>query len=366
RRMNALDKALSEYLQKTPKSLTLLNILRLGAAQLLILETPPHAALKETVDLARARAPHGSGMVNAVLRRIIGGALEPLRETPSWLFDSWCTSFGEKEALGVEAAHAVEPPLDITCPLDRDMWAERLGGVGLGAQSIRLRNHGAVSDLPGYADGHWWVQDAGAAALVPLLGDLDGRRVLDIGAAPGGKTAQLCSAGAHVTAIESSASRASRLRENAARLSLKAEIIVADALHWQADKPFDVIVLDAPCTATGTIRRHPDILRTRKPADAKRMASQQRQLLEAAIRQLAPGGLLLYAVCSLQHEEGPGQIERLLSGRFDVVPEPIDLSRLCDLPAHVPFDGAIRTSPADLASSGGMDGFFAALLRRTA
>ena len=370
RRMKALDAALAAHVKKTPKSLTLLNILRLGAAQLLILETPPHAALKETVDLARAKAPHGAGMVNAVLRRLVGSRLADaaagIRETPSWLHESWAQAFGEREADGLEAAHGGEPPLDITCPVDREAWAERLGGVCLGKATIRLRDHGAIGELAGYGEGRWWVQDVAAAALVPLLGDVAGRHVLDIGAAPGGKTAQLCAAGARVTAIESSDARAVRLRENMKRLGFAPEIIVADACEWTGGGGFDAVLLDAPCTATGTIRRHPDILRVRKPSDAARMARQQRRLLEAAIRQLSPDGVLLYAVCSLQHEEGPGQIERLLSGANGVEPVPVDATRLGGLPAHVHADGTLRTSPADLADEGGMDGFFAALLKRHA
>ncbi|MCB1969430.1 MAG: hypothetical protein KDG54_03385 [Geminicoccaceae bacterium] len=364
RRMNALDKALSVHIAKTPKSLTLLNVLRLGAAQLLVLGTPAHAAVKETVTLARKRVPHGAKMVNAVLRRLSDDPLENVAETPPWLAASWSDAFGELESRGIESAHGREPPLDLTCPADRDRWARMLDGEPIGTQTIRLKRHGAIPDLPGYDEGAWWVQDAAAAALVPLLGDLRDCRVLDIGAAPGGKTAQLCAAGARVTALESVEKRAGRLRENMTRLRFSPEIVVDDVTRWTAGKPFDAILLDAPCTATGTIRRHPDILRTRRPGDPKRMSRIQRQMIEAALRQLAPGGRFLYAVCSMQPEEGPEQFAWVTSRHHDMRPVPINPATSGDLPVRLAGTGAMRTSPADLAGRGGMDGFFAALLQR--
>ena len=366
RHLRALDSALSGPVQRQPKNLTLRNILRLGVAQLLLLDTPPHAAIKETVDLAKRRSPRGAGLVNAALRRLVGTVLPATDEIPAWLLDGWVRTYGAGTGRALGDAQLIEPPLDVTCPCERDQWASRLGGEPIGPASIRLGTAGAISALAGYDEGAWWVQDVAAASIVPLLGDLAGKRVLDIGAAPGGKTAQLCHAGAMVTAVEKAPGRAARLKVNMHRLGLEPEIVTGDVADLAEMAPFDAVLLDAPCTATGTIRRHPDIMRNREPAHVARMAEVQKRLLEAAYRRLAPGGLLLYAVCSLEAEEGPEQMEWVRKELSGLALEAIEPERLAGLPVRQDEPHQMRTLPCDLVAKGGMDGFFAALMRRMA
>ena len=261
-------------------------------------------------------------------------------------------------------AHLGEPPLDLSVLREPERWANELGAEILPTGTLRRRSGGLVEALPGFDAGAWWVQDAAAALPALMLGPLKGKRVLDIGAAPGGKTAQLAAMGAKVTALERSPRRAEFLVRNLGRLTLDAEIVVADALEWQPAAPFDAILLDAPCTATGTIRRHPDVPWAKSPADVQRLAEVQGRMLEAAVPMLKPGGTLIYAVCSLQPEEGPQRMAALLAGEAPVVRDPIARGELKGLPVDLTADGEIRTLPCHLAASGGLDGFFVARLRR--
>ena len=371
RRLGQIDQAVLPLLRYRPKELPVTNMLRLGAAQLLFLSTPPHAAVAETVRLAARGFRREVPMLNAVLRKIasasrslLDGQDAPRLNTPKWLWESWAAAYGEERAREIAQAHLIEPPLDLSVKGEAKRWADELGAEILPTGTLRRRSGGLVDALPGYEEGAWWVQDAAAALPALLMGEVKGRRVLDIGAAPGGKTAQLSAAGARVTALERSPRRAEFLVRNLGRLTLDAEIVVADALDWQPPASFDAVLLDAPCTATGTVRRHPDIPWSKAPADVERLAEAQGRLLEAALGMLEPGGVLVYAVCSLQPEEGERRIEALLAGGAAAVRDPIARSELKGLPVDLTPNGEVRTLPCHLAPSGGIDGFFIARLRR--
>jgi len=249
-------------------------------------------------------------------------------------------------------------------PEDLEGWAERLGGTMLAGHSVRRRVGGAIEQLPGYDEGAWWIQDAAAALPVPLLGEVAGRSVIDLCAAPGGKTAQLCAKGAKVTAVEISAKRAERLRGNLARLQLDAEVVEADALEWRPATLAAAVLLDAPCTATGTIRRHPDIAWHKSQADVTEMALLQGRLLAAAIDMVEPGGLVVYASCSLQSEEGPDVAALALAAGMPIERVPVEPAELQRLAVDITAEGDIRTLPCHLAEQGGIDGFYIARLRK--
>ena len=275
--------------------------LLIGAAQILFLNVPDHAAVDLSVRLAQAdrRAAGVAGLINAVLRRVARdgaarlGALDTSRlDTPDWLMTRWTAAYGAATARAIAGANRSEPALDLTVKRDPKHWAEKLGGRVLPTGSVRLVATGAVSALPGFAEGAWWVQDAGASLPVRLLGDIRDRRVADLCAAPGGKTAQLALAGAHVTAVDRARARLQRLRDNLARLALKAEIVAADVEKWSAD-PFDAVLLDAPCSATGTIRRHPDVPWLKNAEDIVKLSAVQRRLLDRAVALTKPGGTLV-------------------------------------------------------------------------
>jgi 16S rRNA (cytosine967-C5)-methyltransferase len=230
--------------------------------------------------------------------------------------------------------------------------------------SLRRAAGGAIDVLPGFAEGAWWVQDAAAALPARLLGEVAGRPVIDLCAAPGGKTLQLAAAGARVTAIDRSAPRLERLRQNLARLGLHADVLAADAAEYRPPEPAAAVLLDAPCSATGTIRRHPDVARTRRPGDLAALAGVQDRLLDAALAMLRPGGLLVYCVCSLQPEEGPARIDALLQRDTGVERLPIAAAEIGGLAAAITADCDLRTLPSHWAEIGGLDGFFACRLRR--
>ncbi|HZA67101.1 MAG TPA: transcription antitermination factor NusB [Geminicoccaceae bacterium] len=371
RRLGQIDAVLDHFLHTRPKAIRVHDLLRLGAAQLLFLETPAHAAVAESVALCAGRHGSAKGLINAVLRRVAHEGKEHIARqaaarlnTPDWLWQSWCEAYGEARARAIAEVHLAEPPLDLSVKSDPGLWAARLCAEHLYGATIRRQSGGAIEDLPGYAEGAWWVQDAAAALPARLLGAIAGRTVLDLCAAPGGKTAQLAAAGAEVIAIEQSERRAARLRANLERLRLDARIEIADARAWHPARPVDGVLLDAPCTATGTIRRHPDIAWHKMPDDVRQMAVLQRQLLDAALAMLAPGGVLVYASCSLQPEEGLEVIEQALGRGLPIARAPVGASELCGLPIEATASGDVRTLPTDLAGRGGLDGFFIARLRR--
>ncbi|MGI9436025.1 MAG: RsmB/NOP family class I SAM-dependent RNA methyltransferase [Geminicoccaceae bacterium] len=372
RRRGQIDEAIDRYVKKAPDP-KVRNILRLGAAQLMFLETPAHAAVGETVELAEGRASYAQGMVNAVLRRLanelngITKRQDPEQlNLPDWLWQSWTAAYGEEMTRAIVEAQLNEPPLDISVRDRSDQWAKKLEGNVVGGQTVRrtISTGGPIDMLPGYDEGAWWIQDVAATLPARLMGPLAGRHVIDLCAAPGGKTAQLAAAGAKVTAIDVSEQRAERLRENLARLKLDADVTVADALEWRAPEPAVLALLDAPCTATGTIRRHPDIAWQKTPKDVERMAALQAKLIRTTIDMLVPGGILIYAVCSLQPEEGESLIERVLDDGLPLARVPISSEELFGLPVNITDNGEVRTLPSHLADQGGMDGFFIARLQR--
>lgn len=365
-----LDTALDRPLPRKAKGVQ--DILRIGTAQLLFMDTAPHAAVSTAVDLAQARGhgPHKK-LVNAVLRRFTreGRALIEKQDaarfnTPTWLWDSWTKAYGEAACRRIAEAHLTEAPLDITAPDDLALWAEKLGAEILSTGTLRRAAGGLVHELPGFEDGAWWVQDAAAALPVKLLGDVNGMRVIDLCAAPGGKTAQLAAGGAKVTAVDRSEKRLVRLRENMERLELEAETVAADATQWRPLEPADAVLVDAPCSSTGTIRRHPDVPRLKAPDDIVKLAGVQKRLLAAAVDMVQPGGLIVYCSCSLEPEEGPEQVQALLDSGAPVSRQPVTPEEIGGLRDLITETGDLRTLPCHLGNLDGMDGFFAARFRR--
>jgi 16S rRNA (cytosine967-C5)-methyltransferase len=374
RRLGTLRHLLSDLLsQGMPKDAPRVeSALLVGAAQILWLDVPDHAAVDLSVRLVQAdrRAARYAGLVNAVLRRVTRegrdriAALDSARiDTPSWLMERWTRAYGEETARAIAAGNGREPPLDLTVKSDSALWAERLGGTVLPTGTIRLGTHGPISAMPGFEEGAWWVQDAAAALPARLVGDVAGKTVADLCAAPGGKTAQLAAAGAQVVAVERSEKRLARLRENLARLGLNAETVATDAAQWEAG-PMDAILLDAPCSSTGTVRRHPDIPWLKSEADLAPLTALQGRLLDHAVRLLKPGGTLVYCVCSLEPEEGPWAIDALLARTPALRRRPIADDEVSGLAETISPQGDLRTLPCHLIEAGGLDGFFAARLEK--
>ncbi len=362
RRLGTVDAVLEPFLRKSPPD-PVRHILRLGAASLLFLDTPAHAAVATSVSLAQSRrlGPF-SGLVNAVLRRVASSGPNvladldsPRLDTPAWLWASW----GEL-ARAIAIAHQSPAPLDITI---RAGAATPDGGVPLPTGSVRFAAGTRPAELAGFGQGAFWVQDAAATLPARLLAVRPEEQVADLCAAPGGKTAQLAVAGAQVTAVDRDPARLSRLRENMRRLGLLVEVIAADAVSWSPQRCFDSVLLDAPCSATGTIRRHPDVLRLKRPRDVTAACAVQDRLLAAAIRLLRPGGWLVYSVCSLQPEEGAPRIEAALASSA-VRLIPFSQAELLALPEARTPEGYLRTHPGMWPGLGGMDGFFAARLAK--
>ncbi len=379
RRLGTIRSALAARLQRGwPNNGSHLEwTLIVAVAQILFLDVPDHAAVDLAVHAVRSD-PGSAGfcsLANAVLRTIsrnrtaILSNSDPLEDdTPVWLASRWRANYGEACARAIASAHRDEPPIDLSVKNDPDNWAARLGGIVLPNGSVRLANHDPIRQLPEYEDGQWWVQDAAASLPVRLLHVQAGETVADLCAAPGGKTAQLLSAGARVTAIDRSAQRSNRLATNLNRLGLAADIVVADALNYQAPQPFDAVLLDAPCSATGTIRRHPDVAWTRHETDILRLSQRQSLLLDRAVSLLRPGGLLVYCTCSLEPEEGVRQIGTLLARNAEMVRVPIDSTEIGGLAECLTADGDLQTFPYHLPNPNsrfaGLDGFFAARLKR--
>jgi 16S rRNA (cytosine967-C5)-methyltransferase len=381
RRKGQLDHVLNTFLERgmPEKSGTLYPILLSAAAQLIFLKTPPHAAIDLAVTLAQydPKAKRYDKLVNAVLRRVAGdgeaiaATLDAARiNTPDWLWSRWVSYGGEARARAIAEIHLIEPPLDLTVKSEPDLWAGRLDGRVLPTGSVRLLPKGRIDALPDFTDGAWWVQDVAASLPARLLGDVRGQRVADLCAAPGGKTAQLALAGASVVAVDSSKTRLALLAENLARLGLEVDTVLADAVAWHPEERFDAVLLDAPCSSTGTIRRHPDIPYVKSPKDIVALAALQARLLDNAATLVKPGGRLVYSTCSLEPEEGEAQIAAFLTRNDAFSLDPIAPGELFGQSAWIEPSGALRTFPYELkletAEWSGMDGFFAARLTRAA
>lgn len=374
RRLGSLRALLRTLLERgvPDKARRVETLLVIGAAQILFMDVPDHAAVGTSVALAGENPATAGfkGLVNAVLRRIAreGRAVLPdVPDQPTWMVEGWAGAYGGEAAEAISRALAAEAPLDVTAKEDAAGWAEKLGGRLLPTGSIRLVDAGNVTALPGFAEGAWWVQDAAAALPARLLHAGEGQRVADLCAAPGGKTAQLAVTGAEVVALDRSAPRLRRLRQNLTRLGLTADIVEADATNWRGG-PFDGVLIDAPCSATGTIRRHPDVAWTKVPADIASLADLQSRILAHAARLVKPGGRLVYSTCSLEPEEGERQVEAFLARHTDFVREPVTPGECGIAPEWINAAGEVRTLPTHLpdadARFAGLDGFFAARLRR--
>jgi 16S rRNA (cytosine967-C5)-methyltransferase len=380
RRLGTLGHVLSRLLDRgiptdAPRAQSALLI---GAAQILWMDVPDHAAVDLSVRLVQSdrRAAKYAGLVNAVLRRcaregqaLIDEVKSQTLDVPPWLFARWIAHYGETTARDIALAISHEPSLDITVKSDTAQWATRLHGETLPTGTVRTLLQGSVTMLPGFAEGQWWVQDAAAALPARLFGDVAGKTIVDLCAAPGGKTAQLALAGARVVAVDRSPNRMARLRDNFARLSLEAETVVADAGEWQGGNNgggFDGILVDAPCTSTGTIRRHPDVAWLRQEIDIDALVSLQKRLLEKAVTLLKPGGTLVYCTCSLEPEEGEHAIAGLLATEPAVRRAPIEAGEVSGLGEILTAAGDLRTLPCHLPHQdprlGGLDGFYAARL----
>lgn len=365
-----IDAALSPYLRKAPH-IRLRMLLWLATTELCVDHAAPHGVVNSAVALARAhpKTGHLSGMANAVLRRVCDDvvpawdALKPAR-LPKWLRAPLIKAYGPKPVAAMERGLASAPPLDLT-PKDGDAaaLAARLDGTATPSGSVRLGTPGQVSALDGFGAGDWWVQDAAAAMPVRVLAPQTGETALDICAAPGGKTMQLAAAGAAVTALDISGPRMKRLTENLTRCRLSAQTVVADALNWSPEGTFDAILLDAPCSATGTLRRHPDLPWVKTGDDVAPLVALQEQLLDRALTWLAPGGRLIYCTCSLLPEEGETQIARALTRHPGLTAADLDPAPL-GLPEDARTAHGLRLRPDFWADTGGMDGFFIAQLTR--
>lgn len=369
RRHGEITALLARLIEKRPsRARNLFLILEAAIVQILWMGVADHAAVSIAVDQVTADPGirHLSGLANAVLRRvarerdaILAAATDIGLNTPDWLWARWVATYDGDAALKIAAAHLHEPSLDLSVKGDAAGWAAKLGGALLPTGSIRVDASGSIEALPGFAEGEWWVQDAAAALPAKLLGDVTGKRVADLCAAPGGKTAQLAAAGARVTAVDISARRLKRVAANLFRLRLSAELVAADVLEWRPPEPFDAVLLDAPCSSTGTIRRHPDIAWLKDEADVATLARLQHRMIGRAAALLAPGGTLVYCTCSLEPEEGEAHIRAL--AQYELAIDPISPAELPGIAEAATPAGAVRTLPFQAF---GLDGFFIMRLRK--
>lgn len=378
RRQGAVDALIGRHMDKPlpARAQKATDILRLAVAQTAVMGVDSHAAVSIAVDLAKQFREAGgyAGLINAVARKLAAdgteaaAALPERTDTPGWLWRSWERAYGPLKARAIAGAHRREARLDLSLktPAEREAFAERLGARILSTGSLRLDQAADVPGLPGFSEGAWWVQDVAAAMPARLLGDVAGRDVLDLCAAPGGKTMQLAAAGGRVTAVDSVGERLKRVQDNLARVGLAAETIKADVLEWRPDRLWPFVLLDAPCTATGTLRRRPDVAWSLQESDVSVMARVQARMLARAAALLEPGGLLVYATCSLQPEEGEAQIAEFVSANPAFERAPISADEVGGVREAITAAGDLRTLPSMFAEFGGCDGFFAARLRKRA
>jgi 16S rRNA (cytosine967-C5)-methyltransferase len=371
RHLGLLDAVLREFIEKPlapHKAGAASEILLLGACELLILKVAPHAAVDAANQLAAkdSKAVHFKPLINAVLRRIsregesLQAGLDRIRLcTTDWLWTRWTAQYGEYTARAIAGAHLQEAPTDVVL---KSSGAAAPESAALFGNVRRLTTPSRIEDLPGFAEGAWWVQDAAAALPALLLGDIAGKSVIDFCAAPGGKTMQLAAMGAKVTAVEIDATRAQRIRENLDRAKLTADIVQSDARDFHVQAP--LVLIDAPCTATGTIRRHPDLPWIKGAADVMVSAAAAYEIFEAGAALVEPGGILIFAVCSLEREESEEQIAAFLDAHPEFARAPVTADELFGHNEWITPDGDLRTLPCHLGDKGGMDGFYAARLKR--
>lgn len=379
RRLGQVDDLITKAEEKSShKTLQLHNILRLGVTQIMFMDVPDHAAVDTSVRLAEM---HGmdrqKGFVNGLLRTITRIGKEWLARqdegrlnTPEWLLKIWIDDYGLKTAANIARANLAEAPLDITIrdESERNFWASNLKASEVGNGTLRRLAGGPVHEIQGYDEGRWWIQDAAAAIPALLFGDIKDKTIIDLCAAPGGKSAQLAARGAHVIAVDRSAQRLKKLEQNLARLRLndRIEVIASDASSWQPKEAPQYILVDAPCTATGTIRRHPDVPHLKSMRDLESLVPTQMRILDNAFRMLAPGGVLVYCTCSLQKVEGEDQINHLLGQYPNAAKIAITPKEIGGMEEPITEDGDVRTLPFQLAASGGIDGFFISRITKVA
>lgn len=398
RHRGEIDYALGKVMDRKPpkRAKHLIHTFYTAAAQILFMDVPDSAAVDLAVTSLRndERSSRFAGFGNAVLRRLskeketLLSQLSPLEKsrlnTPGWMWKRLRRDYGKEQAGAIITQHMLESVLDVTLTSSEkpnlEQWAETLGGVALSTGTIRTAKRDKVATWPGYEDGKWWIQDAAAALPAHLLGDIAGKDVLDLCAAPGGKTAQLASAGANVTALEKVASRFARLRQNLDRLNLKAKLTEGDLLEWQPEKLFDAVLLDAPCSSTGTIRRHPDVQWAKSDAIVEELAALQLSMIKRSADFLKPGGVLVFANCSLHRAEGEDLVAQLIkiSDQTGLVLQPLSADDVFGLSQLITGQGTLRSLPCHLEgveapeaeTSGekfkGLDGFFAAKFIKSA
>jgi 16S rRNA (cytosine967-C5)-methyltransferase len=380
RRKGQLDDLLLRASDKRelPRPDQLRWILYLGITQILFMDVADHAAVNTSVNLAASEGMEGKkGFVNAILRRMTGEGKQWLAQQdqaalniPAWMYSQWTASYGTSKTKEIALACLNEAALDITIknPKEESLWAGALEAQVLPTGSLRRKGGGSVIDLPGYRDGAWWIQDASSALPAKLLGDVAGKRVLDLCAAPGGKTAQLAAMGANVVAADRSATRMSTLTENLRRLKLDGNVqtVVEDGSVWTPREKFSHILLDAPCSATGTIRRHPDLLSLKEQKDQDGLMNIQERLLANAAEMLEVGGTMIYCTCSLQKDEGEHQVAAFLAANRNFRRSAITGPEVGNIEGCLTPEGDVRMLPHFAGEQGGMDGFYIARLRKTA
>jgi 16S rRNA (cytosine967-C5)-methyltransferase len=376
RRLGQIDAVLAP-LVKSPPPGRVQAYLQTAVAQMVFMDVAPHAAVGDTVTLVKAddKSEPFKGLVNAVLRKVadIGKAeaakVPPINNIPGWLRSEWTRLYGKAAVRRMALLLATSPPLDLSVKSDPEGWAKKLGGTVIGGKTVRLDVIGNVTALEGFKEGEWWAQDISASLPARVLeqacGGFEGKRVADLCAAPGGKTMQLCAMGGEVTAFDLSEARTERLQRNLERTKLDATVVMADLTEYMPEKTFDAVLLDAPCSSTGTFRRHPDVIHNRRERDITPLTRLQDTLLKHAAKCVSPGGVLLYSVCSLQEREAADRIRKFLKGmpEFGLV----ELSPITglDLPEDRIDGGMIRLLPSEAPDGRGMDGFFIAVLKRT-
>ena len=377
RRLGQVDAVLQPLVKRPPPG-RVRAYLQTAAAQMIFMDVAPHAAVGDTVALVKrgGKSEPFSGLVNAVLRKVAetgkaqAARTPPVANIPGWLRAEWERLYGKAEVRRLALLLAQSPPLDLSVKSDPQGWADKLDGEVIAGETVRLPSIGNVAALPGFDEGAWWAQDVAASlparVLRDVVGDMTGKRVADLCAAPGGKSMQLASYGADVTAVDLSEARTARLRQNLARVGYEGvEVLTADVTQFTAAEGFDAVLLDAPCSATGTFRRHPDVLYNRRERDITPLTRLQDNLLKQAASLVKPGGVLVYAVCSLQEREGLPRIRKLNKSLpdFRLVPFPQPTGLALEAGRMEP-DGCLRVLPTDAPGDRGMDGFFIAALRR--